>query len=369
MSSNILSHALADVRPWAVASDSQPQVGCVRLRADVETQILELTCGDMLHSLTVSLPATVAEGGVVSLPVKEMATMAKVLPSSEEVELSVNDRHTVKMTCGRRVMSVAGLPGADYCSPKGPAANADRYEISGALLSRVLHGPLYAVCSDDTRAVACQLIVDVDDDTIESMATDGHRAALCAFADHGIGFRGQIRLIRHGAQRLAKVAGSVPEWTFDIGDDESTRKPSIRFTSTAGVLTLAQHRMPPLPIRRILPEASAGECSISREGMYSLIEALKVALPTSGAVRIKIDKDGLTGEASDRVRDKSVHDSCEVHDCAGEIDMAVSGVYLSDAVAALAGCETIRVKWTDSLSPLLLEGGGAVHMVMSVRPD
>lgn len=334
--------------------------------------MVDLTAGDMLHSLTLSVPAEVAANGSVSMMAKEAERSTKVLPPAADVAVTVAENHWTTMACGRTTMELAGLPGVDYNAPKGPSLEDPAYTISGALLSKVLNGPLYAVGSDDTKIAACQLIVDVDDAAIESMATDGHRAAIYRFDDFGpFEFRGTLQLIRHGAQRLARLAGSVPEWTMTVGKDRSTGKVAARFAADNIAITMAMHTATPPPIRKVMPTRHAGTCVVKRDDLAGLVDVLKTALPKSASATLAFDPTGIDGRSGNREHG-NVRSSVAVTDFTGDpVTMSTNALQIGDAISALLGNEHIKIGWGGPRDPVLLYGTdpASSHFVAPMKAD
>lgn len=332
--------------------------------------MVDLTAGDMLHSMTLSIPAEVTLDGSVSMMAKEAERSTKVLPPAADVAVTVAANHWTTMACGRTTMELAGLPGCDYNAPKGPSSDESAYAISGALLSSVLNGPLYAVGEDETKIAACQLIVDVNDDSIESMATDGHLAAIYEFNDFGpFSFRGTLQFIRHGAQRLARLAGSVPEWTMRVGKDPSTNKLSTRFSADNIAITMAMHTATPPPIRRVMPTRHQGTCVVNRDDLARLFEVLKTAIPKSASATLEFTTAGIDGRAANREQG-NVRSFAAATDFHGDpLVIAVNALGIAKSIAALAGNETIKIGWTNALSPLVLYGETpkSAHLGMPMR--
>lgn len=365
--SDVFAQALNDVRPWAVPRDSDPHRGCVRIVASVEDQTLALTCGDMLHSITLKVPAEVTACGSLSLMAKEAAALGKVLPRATDVDVEVNDRHWVKVKWGRKVLEIAGLDGEHYSAPSGPGEDAQCFTVPGALLSKVLGGPLYAVSNDDAAIVLCQLWVESTDEGIDSFATDAHRAAIChSVPSEAFTFRGLIQFIRQGAQRLAKIAPAHPEWTMEIGDDATTGKPMVRCSAGNTVLVLAQMTKSPPPIRRIIPSKYEGECIVEREAIADLADVLKLgAPPDSSAVKITIDADGVHGTSQNRERGSAHDDVPAVGFDGSGITTWVHVQHLADTIAAI-DAENVKIKWSTSAEPLAFVTDHSVHLVMSM---
>ena len=375
--SHVLHQALSTVAQWAVRREASPLESCVRVVASVARQTVELTAGDMMHSLTRSIPASVTADGSVAISAKEVVAATKVLPDGDAT-VATNERNWTTFRCGRLEIEVAGYPGADYYAPDAPLAGSAHYPISGALLARIVNGALYAVCADEGKPSACQLVIEVDDDGIETLATDGHRAAVCGIPSaDGFGYRGRLQLIRAGAIRLAKMAAHAQEWDVEVGKDSRSNKKLLRLRADGDTVTLMQHSMEPPPTRLVLSMArSTGSVTVQRDELAAVVEVMKVRLPTSAAVRITVGPEGLVGVATSR-ESGSARSSCATQDFDGEPgDWWVHGLHLADAVSALGGNERIKISWGrvargKEFDPVVLSSldGSERHLIAGMDPN
>ncbi|HEX3000730.1 MAG TPA: DNA polymerase III subunit beta, partial [Armatimonadota bacterium] len=176
--------------------------------------ILRLMATDFEVGMDVAVPATVNAEGTVTVPARVMTDILGSLPDSE-VSLTVDENNVVELKCLRSEYTIRGLPAQDF--PKLPEVQGGRsVEIEQALLKRIVSETIFAVSTDETRALLTGALTVLSDGAIKMVATDTHRLAVSTMPVPGItvaeegGDSEGVIIPARALRELARVLDSEP---------------------------------------------------------------------------------------------------------------------------------------------------------------
>lgn len=182
---DLVSHAVP-------AKPTHPVLGNVLLVADKETQKVQLSVYDLSLGIQTSFDAKVQAPGELTIPVGLLSNIvAKLSPGDitlvnhtplntedkerEEAEEGQNPIATLIATTGR--YQVRGLPTEEF--PAIPEVDSKQIiHIPVEALKEGLKGTLFATTNDETKRILTGVHFKIQQDTIEFVATDGHRLAV-----------------------------------------------------------------------------------------------------------------------------------------------------------------------------------------------
>lgn len=165
----------------AVASKpALPILANLLLRAEENALFLAATNMDI--SMRTRVPASVEEPGIITVPARTFAEIAREWPEAE-LRIEVQD--------GRPVLSgIQSLPDSREGRYTLPGAPPDEFpempllvqgvilrDVDGRLLSTMVAKTAFAVSRDETRPVLTGVYWNIDAEGMEMVATDGHRLA------------------------------------------------------------------------------------------------------------------------------------------------------------------------------------------------
>jgi len=125
-------------------------------------------------------PSTqVLEHGALTSPARVLTEVLANLPDKDDVAISVDKSHTVRIHCeySRSDFKILGLPAEDY--PKLPEVfDTVGFTVPQARLRDMIRQTLFAVSTDEARAILTGVLLVFEDNTIKFVATDTHRLAV-----------------------------------------------------------------------------------------------------------------------------------------------------------------------------------------------
>lgn len=154
-----------------------PILGNIKLV--LESHQLTLTTSDLEVELTcqLALPEGAChEAGAVTVPADTFFSICKLLPE-EELCFEVLESHRCHISSGKSNYSLGILPASDFPSIGQPEAQK-RIQVDLDDLASLLEHTSFAMATQDVRHYLTGLLLEVNEDKLTAVATDGHRLAV-----------------------------------------------------------------------------------------------------------------------------------------------------------------------------------------------
>ena len=168
---------LADAVTWTARSlptrPPVPVLAGVRVEADA-TGSLQLSSFDYEVSARSTVPASVAQPGVVLVSGRLLAEICRSLPD-KPVDV-VLDGTKVVITCGASRFTLLTMPVEDY--PTLPAMPTATGVVDGEALTHAVAQVSVAASRDDTLPLLTGVRVEIEGEKVTLLATDRYRLAL-----------------------------------------------------------------------------------------------------------------------------------------------------------------------------------------------
>ena len=320
--------------------------------------------------LEVELVARLAEGvevvsaGQATIPARKLTDIWRSLPEGSSVAVEVEkDRAIVRS--GRSRFTLATLPAADF--PRVEAAAGElELTLSGTELRRLLNQTAFSMAQQDVRYFLNGMLLEVTSKHIRTVATDGHRLAMCTqdrSASDAIERR-QAIVPRKGILELGRLLA-------EDGDDVaiSLARNHLRATFAGYSLTtkLVDGRFP--DYEKVIPKESANLVTADRESLkQAFARASILSNEKYRGVRIVLEPDQMTVRANNPEQEEA-EEIVAVSYGGQRLEIGFNVSYLQDVLSALT-TDTVRISVSDANSSALIDGPGAddsVYVVMPMR--
>jgi DNA polymerase-3 subunit beta len=173
-----------------------------------EEEALRLIATDLELSISLKIPARVEEAGGLTAPARLLTELLSTLPESD-VAVSVDRSHAVKVKCDRSDYKILGLPAEEY--PRLPEVKDDNsFVLPQRALRDLIKQTIFAVSTDEARAILTGILMVFDGDTLKFVATDTHRLAV----------RTTTVKEGHGSQSAIVPARAMNELQRILSDDD-----------------------------------------------------------------------------------------------------------------------------------------------------
>ncbi|HEU4753687.1 MAG TPA: DNA polymerase III subunit beta, partial [Armatimonadota bacterium] len=140
------------------------------------TDAIKLSATDLELGVEVLVPASVKEGGSLTVPAKTFSEIIAALPESD-VSLAGDDHHSLIIACRRSEYRIHGLTAEDF--PALPEVGGSvSLELPQAQMKQMIKQTAFAASDDDTRPILTGVCVVLQGGKLRLVATDTHRLAV-----------------------------------------------------------------------------------------------------------------------------------------------------------------------------------------------
>jgi DNA polymerase-3 subunit beta len=324
---------------------------------------LAITATDLEVELVATSEVDVQRAGEVTVPGRKLLDICRALPEGVEITLTLDgERMTVRARKSRFTLST--LPAAEF--PAIEEINAEQtLQVPLKDLKRLLEKTHFSMAQQDVRYYLNGMLLETSAKMLRSVATDGHRLALCEIDLPSGGKAGQQVIVpRKGVielQRILTSEDSIAE--VAVGSNHFRVKiGEVRLTSK-----LIDGRFP--EYGRVIPNNPPRLVKAVREDLrHALQRAAILSNEKYRGIRFALKTGALTIQAHNPEQEEA-EEEVEVGYEGEEIEIGFNVNYLLDALAAVEGTE-VNIGLTDGNSSCLITSpadAGARFVVMPMR--
>jgi DNA polymerase-3 subunit beta len=305
------------------------------------------------------------ESGEITVPARKLLDIIKSLPDNSVISFSLeNQKVTVKS--GRSRFTLASLPASEFPVVED-SPNTFEFDLQQKQLKRLIEAVAFSMAQQDVRYYLNGMLLEITTDYVRTVATDGHRLALCTLVmptNCPASASRQSILPRKGVMELARFLTDT-ELTIGISlGNNHLRAQTPDFTFTT---KLVDGKFPDYD--RVLPRGGNNLiCAERNELRQAFSRASILSNEKYRGVRLALEAGQLTLVANNPEQEEAEEIvSVDYDGSPFEIGFNVS--YLVDVLNALSS-DTVRISLADANSSALIEnseGSDAMYVVMPMR--
>jgi DNA polymerase-3 subunit beta len=176
---------------------------------------VQLTATDLELGIRSFCPAKVTRDGAGTVPVRRLLDYVRLLPDGDlNVKFLENDWASI--TCGRSRTRIAGISRESF--PELPQMPEPVAEIPAGLLASMIAKTIFAISAEESRFTLNGALLQLKEQGMIMVATDGHRLAYVETTDSATGVRSPYR-----ALLPRKAMGEVLRLTGESGQGATIR--------------------------------------------------------------------------------------------------------------------------------------------------
>jgi DNA polymerase III subunit beta len=318
------------------------------LLVNTKQHSLTLTGTDMEVELVTTIKQTMEVEGETTIPARKLLDICRALPDNSEIKLNING-DKAQVTSGKSRFTLSTLPAQEYPLVDGLESIVE-FEVSQKTFKSLLDKTAFAMAQQDVRYYLNGLLLEIDGKKLRTVATDGHRLALCD-TDLETDVKETIQLIvpRKGVLELIrllqdsedkiKVQISANHIRIDLED--------LRFTSK-----LIDGKFP--DYTRVIPDAGNAPITANRELLrQSLTRASILSNEKYRGVRILLENNKLRALAHNPEQEEA-EEELEVSYDGGDMEIGFNVSYLLDALGIIKSDNVILTVSDPNSSCLVL---------------
>ena len=330
----------------------------------VEDGTVSLTGTNMEVELVCKLPeASIVSEGRTTIPARKLSDICRSLPADVQVELSV-EGDKANVSAGKSRFTLSTLP-ADQFPNTEETDQGEVVRLGEKAFKSMLDSTSFAMAQQDVRYYLNGMLLEVGNEYIRTVATDGHRLALCTSPIESVrAEKLQVIVPRKGVQEFSRLlSDSDDEVSILIGDNHiQSEIGNYKFTSK-----LIDGKFP--EYERVIPQGGDKIVVADREELKAMftrasilshenIRGIQLQL-TSGQVQV----------FANNPEHEQAEDSLDIIYDGQDLQIAFNVGYLIDVLSTIK-TDSVKLTLSNASSSALIESGdddGCLYVVMPMR--
>ena len=333
------------------------------LLLQVSDDVLSLTGTDLEMEMIARVALTKAhQSGETTVPARKFLDICRGLPEGAELRVELEgDR--ILLRSGRSRFSLTTLPATDFPNLDDGKINVE-FTLPQATLKRLIDATQFSMAHQDVRYYLNGMLFETEGDELRTVATDGHRLAVCARSVGQTLPNYSVIVPRKGVTELVRLLdGSDSLLRIQIGSGNiRAHVGDFLFTSN-----LVDGRFP--DYRRVLPKnpdkTVVAGCDILKQ---AFARAAILSNEKFRGVRLHITNNQLCITANNPEQEEA-EEILDVEYQGNELEISFNVSYVLDVLNALKS-DKVRLLLTDSASSAQIEDAAnpsAAYVVMPMR--
>lgn len=327
-----------------------------------EIEGLSITATDLEVELVAKVGVEVEQAGEITVPGRKLFDICRALPEGAKVSVDLKGEK-VTVRAGRSRFTLSTLPAAEFPTVDDIKAQ-QKIVLPQPLLRRLIEKTQFSMANQDVRYYLNGMLLEVAGPTIRSVATDGHRLAMCELTVDGLDSTPQqVILPRKGVLELQRLIGGDGDCTLEIGSNHlRVALDGIQLTSK-----LIDGRFPDYD--RVIPKESDAPMLADRHALSDCLNRIRIlANEKYKGVRVELKPGSVTVQAHNPEQEEA-EEEIEVQYEGAAMEIGFNVEYLIAALRAL-DAENARLEFRDSASSCLIqdpERRDCKYVVMPMR--
>ncbi len=206
------------------AKPSHPILANVLIIADVETQQIHLTVTDIALTIQASFAAQVLLKGEITVPVQILLEIVKHCPNgtislnsqTQFTQSSDDDKQTkicsLCLSDADGKYEIRGISAEEF--PPTNIIDATPMSLATTIFKDGLKGVLYAVSTDENKYILTGVHLQLAQEKLKFIGTDGHRVAITELSTHRIGRKTRQQVSSQEVQSQQVPSEEIMQFTL-----------------------------------------------------------------------------------------------------------------------------------------------------------
>lgn len=298
----------------------------------LKSNTLKLTASD--NEVEISCQFTLSTigntDGEITIPAKKLFSLARSLDADEKVSAVLDENSLFKLKSGKSTFKLQTLPANDF--PDVPKiGEVGEFKILQRDLKALLDKTAYAMATNDVRYYLNGVLLEMKDDKIYVVATDGHRLAMAEMNYRSNQEAAQIIIPRKAISELLKLLINDDESNIDVSFDEN----HIRFKM--GMITMTSKLIDgSYPTwEAVIPENADKVMVVTKNTLKQAIQrAIIMANEKYKGVTLTLGENQLAISSHNAMKEEA-EDIIPAKYTGEELEIGFNGIYILEAINSM----------------------------------
>ncbi|WP_371187430.1 DNA polymerase III subunit beta [Thalassotalea maritima] len=331
---------------------------------DVSGQSLTLLATDLELEMVSSTDVNnQGPDGRVTVPARKLLDICKSMPDQALIEFElVGD--TIQVKSGRSRYSLATLPANDFPNTESWQGDVE-FKLKKSQLLRLIESTHFSMANQDVRYYLNGMSIETENNEIRSVATDGHRLAICKIAGENLNLpERQVIVPRKGILEIIRLLDPVDDDVQIMLGSNHIRLIDSDFSFTS---KLVDGRFP--DYRRVLPRNGDKILITDKEDLKQVLSRASILSNEKfKGVRLNFS-DGELKITANNPEQESAEEYLEINFAYDALEIGFNVSYILDVLNAIKD-DNVKFTLSDANSSVLVEGqesGEALYVIMPMR--
>ena len=276
---------------------------------EINEGTLTITASDLETSMITELHVEAKENGRIAAPARILLDTLKNLPDQPVTFTIDEETYSIELSSANGRYKLSGENAMDF--PKVPVVRGNNsIEVPSNLMARAINKTIFAVSTDELRPAMTGIFVQLNENNITFVATDGHRLLRYRRFDVATGNTASIIIPR---KAFTLIKSTLPSEPTTVRVEFNTSNAFFSFDNIRMVCRLIDERYP--DYENVIPVQNPNKLVIDR---YDLLSSIK---------RISIYSNKTTHQVRLRIAGSELHISAEDLDFSNEANERLTCQY------------------------------------------
>jgi len=261
---------------------------------EINEGTLTITASDLETSMITELHVEAKENGRIAAPARILLDTLKNLPDQPVTFTIDEETYSIELSSANGRYKLSGENALDF--PKVPVVRGNNsIEVPSNLMARAINKTIFAVSTDELRPAMTGIFVQLNDNNITFVATDGHRLLRYRRFDVPTGNTASIIIPR---KALTLIKSTLPTEPTTVRVEFNTSNAFFSFDNIRMVCRLIDERYP--DYENVIPVQNPNKLVIDRYDLLSSIKRISIySNKTTHQVRLRLAGSELHVSAED----------------------------------------------------------------------
>jgi DNA polymerase-3 subunit beta len=331
---------------------------------EVSGHSLTLTATDLeLEMVSATQIDNLGSDGKVTIPARKLLDICKSLPEDSIVNFEQVDE-TMKISSGRSKYSLTTLAADDFPNIEDWKGDVE-FKLKKHQLLRLIESTHFSMANQDVRYYLNGMSIETENDEIRSVATDGHRLAICKIGVEDISLpTRQVIVPRKGILEIIRLLDPIEEEVSVFLGSNHIRIIDKEFSFTS---KLVDGRFP--DYRRVLPRHCDKVFAAPKDQLKQVLSRASILSNEKfKGVRLNFSTTELKITANNPEQEQA-EEIIEINFPYEDLEIGFNVSYILDVLNAVKD-EEVKFTLADANSSVVIEGkdsGEALYVVMPMR--